>query len=357
MSQKIVLVLTIAVLVMIGAAVLLSTDEGNNDEMKMLLPGLKAQLANLDRVEIVTRDEAVTLAAIDGLWSVVERNNYPAKRETLSAMANQVAKAKLLEQKTSRPENYARLGLVDLEDPASEAVQLSLRAGETEFTTLLGNNASGRTGRYARDDEQTWLTDAIDVEKLPAAWLEPVIINVESADVARVVLKGEGGELTFERNAQGEFDFGQLPPDRELKYPAITGEPARALVNVRLEDVSAHEDKRWQDVASANFTLLDGREIRVQVAKYDEGNWLNFSVGPALESAETESAETGIGEETSDADSSETKTVVAITTAVPDLSVWDYRVSSYVFDDFVKSLDDILEEQQTEDSDAIDLVE
>ena len=32
MSQKIVLVLTIAVLVMIGAAGLLSTDEGNNDE-------------------------------------------------------------------------------------------------------------------------------------------------------------------------------------------------------------------------------------------------------------------------------------------------------------------------------------
>lgn len=352
MSQKIVLVLTIAVLVMIGAAVLLSTDEGNNDEMKMLLPGLNAQLVNLDRVEIVTRDETVTLAAIDGRWSVVERNNYPAKREILSAMANQVAKAKLLEQKTSRPENYARLGLVDLEDPASEAVQLSLRAGETEFITLLGNNASGRTGRYARNGEQAWLTDVIDVEKLPAAWLEPVIINVESADVARVVLKGEGGELTFERNAQGEFDFGQLPPDRELKYPAITGEPARALVNVRLEDVAAHEDKRWQDVASANFTLLDGREIRVQAAKYGEGNWLNFSVGSAPESAET-----GIGEETSDADSSETKTVVAITTALPDLSVWDYRVSSYVFDDFVKSLDDILEEQQTEDSDAIDLVE
>jgi len=347
MTQKIVLVLTFAVLVMMGAAVLLSTEESNNDGMKMLLPGLKAALADLDQIEIVTRDDTVTLVAIDGQWSVVERNNYPAKRDTLSAMANQVAKAKLLEQKTARPENYARLGLVDLEDPASEAVQLSLRAGETEFTTLLGNNASGRTGRYARDGEQTWLTDAIDVEKLPTAWLEPVIINVESADVTRVVLEDQSGELVFERNAEGEFDFGQLPPDRELKYPSITGEPARALVNVRLEDVAAHDSQRWQDAASANFTLQDGREIRVQAAKYGEGNWLNFNVGPVPETAETET-----GEETSDADLSEIDTAVAITSAVPDLSVWDYRVSSYIFDDFVKSLEDLLAEQKTEELDS-----
>jgi hypothetical protein len=347
MTQKIVLALTFAVLVMIGAAVLLSTDESNNDEMKMLLPGLKAALADLDQIEIVTRDDTVTLVVIDAQWSVVERDNYPAKRETLSAMANQVAKAKLLERKTSRAENYARLGLVDLEDPASEAVQLSLRAGETEFTTLLGNNASGRTGRYARDGEQTWLTDAIDVEKLPTAWLEPVIINVESADVTRVVLEDQSGELVFERNAEGEFDFGQLPPDRELKYPSITGEPARALVNVRLEDVAAHDSQRWQDAASANFTLQDGREIRVQAAKYGEGNWLNFNVGPVPETAETET-----GEETSDADLSEIDTAVAITSAVPDLSVWDYRVSSYIFDDFVKSLEDLLAEQKTEELDS-----
>jgi hypothetical protein len=85
----------------------------------------------------------------------------------------------------------------------------------------------------------------------------------------------------------------------------------------------------------------------VQAAKYGEGNWLNFNVGPVPETAETET-----GEETSDADLSEIDTAVAITSAVPDLSVWDYRVSSYIFDDFVKSLEDLLAEQKTEELDS-----
>ena len=70
-----------------------------------------------------------------------------------------------------------------------------------------------------------------------------------------------------------------------------------------------------------------------------------------------ETAETQAGEEISDVDSSETDTPVVITAVVPDLSVWDYRVSSYIFDDFVKSLEDLLAEQKTEESDAIDPVE
>lgn len=219
MTQKIALGLTVVVLLMIGAAALLSMDKTSNDEAEMLLPGLKAQLANLDRVEIVTRDETVTLAANDGQWTIVERDNYPAKRDTLVDMVNQLAQAKLLEQKTSRPENYARLGVVDLEDPASEAVQLSLSAGESEFTTLLGNAASGRSGRYTRIGEQTWLTDTIDVEKLPTAWLEPVIINVESKDVTHVVLQNKESELSFQRNAEDAFDFAQLPQTEHSNIP------------------------------------------------------------------------------------------------------------------------------------------
>lgn len=342
MTQKIALGLTVVVLLMIGAAGLLSMDKTSNDEAEMLLPGLKAQLANLDRVEIVTRDETVTLAANDGQWTIVERDNYPAKRDTLVDMVNQLAQAKLLEQKTSRPENYARLGVVDLEDPASEAVQLSLSAGESEFTTLLGNAASGRSGRYTRIGEQTWLTDTIDVEKLPTAWLEPVIINVESKDVTHVVLQNKESELSFQRNAEDAFDFAQLPPDRALKYPSITGEPARALVNVRLEDVASHDTKRWQDAASANFTLRDGREIRVQAAQYGEGNWLHFNIGPEPETSETETA---------------VEITVDITTTAPDLTAWDYRVSSYIFDDFVKSLEDLLAEIETENPDPINSVE
>ncbi|HAK50520.1 MAG TPA: hypothetical protein DCM54_01260 [Gammaproteobacteria bacterium] len=324
MNQKVLIILGLIVVAMAALVALLSMDGTTEEEPTLLLPGLKQKLTDIDRVEIETASGSVTLTARDGDWLVDQKDNYRAKRKELSEMVSELASAKLEEKKTSRSENYPRLGVSSLDEEDSEATRVAFHAGEQVFTVWLGNSSQGRDGRFARIENQVWLTDEVSIEKDAAGWLEPVIIDVDAEEIARVEL----GTLVFERGEEGDFEFLQLPDDRELKYPSITNEPARALTTVRLEDVARHDPERWEGANQAKFFTKDQTQVSVQAIQRGEGNWLHFNVGESnVEESSVESESTRFAS---------------------DLSAWDYRVSSYIYDDFVKSLDDLLAEEEEE---------
>ena len=311
MNQKALLVLGFIVVAMAGLVGLLSMDRTDEEEPTLLLPGLKQKLAQVEKIKIATADGSVTLTASSGDWLVEQKDNYRAKRQELSEMVSELAKAELKEKKTSRPENFARLGVSSLEAEDSEAIRVTLHAGAEEFGILLGNSSQGRDGRFARIENQVWLTDEISIEKDATGWLEQVIIDVDAEEVSRV----EIGSLVFERSEEGDFEFFQVPKNRKLKYPSIVNEPARALTKVRLEDVAQHRIEKWDGASEAKFLMTDQTQVSVLAIQQGEENWLHFSEGESTRFAS-------------------------------DLSEWDYRVSSYVYDDFVKSLEDLLAEDE-----------
>ena len=110
MNQKALLVLGFIVVAMAGLVGLLSLDRTDEEEPTLLLPGLKQKMAQVEKIEIVTADGSVTLMASSGDWLVEQKDNYRAKRQELSEMVSELAKAELKEKKTSRSENFARLG-------------------------------------------------------------------------------------------------------------------------------------------------------------------------------------------------------------------------------------------------------
>ena len=318
MNQKALLVLGFIVVAMAGLVGLLSMERTDEEEPTLLLPGLKQKLAQVEKIEIATANGSVTLTASSGDWLVEQKDNYRAKRQELSEMVSELAKAELKEKKTSRPENFARLGVSSLEAEDSEAIRVTLHAGAEEFGILLGNSSQGRDGRFARIENQVWLTDEISIEKDATGWLEPIIIDVDAEEVSRV----EIGSLVFERSEEGDFEFFQVPKNRKLKYPSIVNEPARALTKVRLEDVAHHRIEKWDGAGEAKFLMTDQTQVSVLAIQQGEENWLHFSEGESDRFAS-------------------------------DLSEWDYRVSSYVYDDFVKSLEDLLaEEQEAEEAET-----
>ena len=95
----------------------------------------------------------------------------PADTSELSELVNQLGKALLLEKKTSRPENFARLGVDDIEQddseapqvpdseasqvdgseatqvPDSEAILVTLTVGDEQYTVLVGDTSSARRGK------------------------------------------------------------------------------------------------------------------------------------------------------------------------------------------------------------------
>ena len=328
MNQKVVLILVIIIAVMGAIAMFVAKDEPAANGPVALFPGIN--IAELDQIEMKSRGNTVTLALEDSQWRVQEKAGYPADTSDLSELVNQLGKAKLQEKKTSRPENFARLGVDDIEQADSEAILVTLTVGDEQYTVLVGDTSSARRGSYIRKpgDDQVWLIDkSLVIDKESSDWVEPIIIDVEAEDVSDVKFLNAGYELTFLRGEDGEFSFQELPADRTLKYPTIINEPARALVKVRLEDVELHDPERWQEPNTALFTLKNGTVVTVQGvteegAEEDEKNhWIHFSVSP------------------SEGD----------TTEYGDLGAWDYRVTSYIFDDFVKTMEDVLAEEISED--------
>ena len=201
-----------------------------------------------------SRGNTVTMALKDSQWRVQEKAGYPADTSELSELVNQLGKALLLEKKTSRPENFARLGVDDIEQddseapqvpdseasqvdgseatqvPDSEAILVTLTVGDEQYTVLVGDTSSARRGSYIRKpgDDQVWLIDkSLVIDKESSDWVEPVIIDVEAEDVSEIMISTAGNEMTFQRGEDGEFSFQEMPDDRKLKYPSILNEPAR----------------------------------------------------------------------------------------------------------------------------------
>ena len=354
-----------------AVAMFVAKDDPSANGPSALFPGIN--IAELDQIEMKSRGETVTLALEESQWRVQEKAGYPADTSELSELVNQLGKALLLEKKTSRPENFATLGVNDIEQddseapqvpdseapqvpdseasqvdgseatqvPGSEAILVTLTVGDEHYTVLVGDTSSSRRGSYIRKpgDNQVWLIDkSLVIDKESSDWVEPVIIDVEAENVSEVMISTAGNEMTFLRGEDDEFSFQEMPADRTLKYPSILNEPARALVKVRLEDVVLHVPERWQGPNRALFTLKNGTVVTVQgvieevaeeAGAEDEGadeegeknHWIHFGIS----ASESDTTEYG------------------------DLSAWDYKVTSYIFDDFVKTMEDVLAEETSED--------
>ena len=88
-------------------------------ENALWLPELKPALPELRKVALQSSTERVTLERTEAGWGVVERSGYPVDFKRLEELLRALSQARLLEQKTSRPEYFSRLGLVDIEQPDS----------------------------------------------------------------------------------------------------------------------------------------------------------------------------------------------------------------------------------------------
>ena len=325
MNQRNLILLGLAVSSMLMLNWFQSNKEIESQD-SLLLPRLKENLALLTRVEIKSSSNLFTLLKEEGGWVLAEKDAYPVDFQGLSILLKGLAGARLIEKKTSKPENFGSLKLMDISNEDSESILVTGFAPDYEFAVLVGKQALGREGQFIRmsGHNQAWLIDEeFEISGDVTTWLDPIIINVDSEQVVRVEQFDPQGSLQFaiERSAgieaqDGEpvFTLSDIPSGSSLKYPSITDELARSLVNVRFTDVSLHQPSRWQSPARMQFSLVDGGAIAVAAEKIDGTNWLHLTVSDTSEGKENTAS-------------------------------WDYEVSSYVFEDYTKELDDLLESE------------
>lgn len=286
MNKQIVTLLII--LGLLGGAIyyLLQNAAQTNDEKPLLFPQLMELGQNIDRIRIANGQGVIVDATrgMDG-WQTslkVIGGQYPLDQQALSELISSLSKARLLEKKTARQDNFIHLGLQDLGQPDSQATSLSIRAGGKQFEVLVGINASSGQGRYVRlpNAQQTWLTN-FDVS-LPAtevSWLKQPILDIESDQIAKISRLDSAQFEIVASIAEGiKFTLQNIDSGLPLQYDTIVDGFVNNLAGLNFEQIIDSLAIDWQQDLLAHYQieLVDDRVIELRVKSQGDLHYAQF---------------------------------------------------------------------------------
>lgn len=252
----------------------------------LLLPTIAEQINEVDRVEIVKAGETVvaTLLKNDAAWQVEQMGGYHADWSRLQPLLMALAKARVIETKTDKPEYYARLGVEDIS--ADDADSVLVRIGHADQMTgiLIGHEAQGRQGQYVRlqNAPGSALVDRVfEVPRETAGWTDNRIIDVNSAEVAEVEIFHPDAErvLVMRISAdQTDFDLAGLPPDRELRSSWAVNSLGSVFTMLNMETVRPADDPAdnpadnmdWSNAVKLRLLMFSGVEILADLLEQED---------------------------------------------------------------------------------------
>jgi len=341
MKQKSLLILALIAVILVALGVFVSHKQGSEKKLAdggLLVPNLREAMDKVKDIRVVTRNgAAVTQVSLQKLssqeksdqWLVGDRN-YRADTQKLATLMNALMQAKRIEAKTSKPDNYGKLGLRDptkadpaKNDGAGSGTLLRLLAadGEPHLELVVGAPAQGRRGQYVRiaHDAQAWLSDqAFSLPVTAAEWLDHNIVDISPQDIIAV----DFGTLALKRPAPDkDLELPAIPSGRELSYEGVTAVAAAALSQLQLKDVVAKEAIMLDKAATtAVFTTKANAVVTVKAYHQSEHNYLTLSAVAA-----------------ENADEATHKAVDGWNT---DWQPWAFEVDTLTYNKFVKSIND-----------------
>jgi hypothetical protein len=367
MTSRRLLILGIAAIVAIVAGVWLAGRQGSSNTSAgtgALYPGLKEQLNAVNAVHIYKAGDArvVELVRKDDAWQVSERDSYPADESKVRKLLIAIADAKIAEQKTSDPQQYATLGVEDTKGAGATSVRIELLGTPKPVNLLVGKQAAGAHSNYVRraGEPQSWLIDTtFDTSATPDAWLRKDVIDV-SADrmQSATVTAKEGKPYTAAKSARAEQNFAVtgLPKGKSLSAPTAANSVAMALTALSLADVKPASAFQSTPAAHATFKTFDGLVVDVDGWVQDQKHYV--ALHPSFDAAQAErfKVATAPAEEKKDEKKAEKKQDKATATppsAAPNVAEdaqkvaakvtgWVYEIPDYKYESIFKPVDQLV---------------
>lgn len=319
------------VAVIVAAAVFLVPSRTSRDasvEPDVFLPALADVVNEIEQVRITANggSEVVTLERRDDAWVVRESYDYPADWAVLRPLLADLSQAKVVEQKTSNPEYYHRLGV---EDPAAEDAQSKLiefPANDALPAVIVGDSAQGREGQYLRlqDQAASVLVDrAIELPVDATGWLQGDVVDVPDSEVVGVrVTHADGEVVEIQRNSPEVTDFtlNNLPEGRQTRSAWTLNQLASVLSALQLDAVSPVVDVNWDGAIALQVRTADGLVVDAWLAEDGEHRWIRLQAEGGEQADEINSRVEG----------------------------WAYRIPLYKYDAVNKRMDDLLAEVDEE---------
>jgi hypothetical protein len=276
--------LLIAALIVLAAALYLGSRRNAGEpsaEGTLFLPQLASMLGTVSAIDLQkgAATAAVTLHRTGEQWTVAQRADYPADATKVHKLLLSLADAKIVEEKTSNPANFAVIGVEDPAKAGAAGTQITLSTKDAKRSVIVGKpTGEGNFARRGGEDRSFTVEPGITADVDPKAWIDSRLLDVPAAQIQRVEEKfASGPGYSVHRLKPGEDGFaldGAPPVGRKLLDAKGLAPSAGALSSLIADDVAAASSIDFSKSSQAIFTLADGNVITVTGTAADDKRWI-----------------------------------------------------------------------------------
>ena len=227
MNQKKFMIVAGAAVLLLSAGVWLSMHRSNLQTDRgggAVFADLQSALGEVEEIRLSRGDGSRTTLhrSADG-WTVVERK-YPADAARVRELALGLAGLRVVEQKTSDPANYAKLGVEAPDKPTAGSTLVEVVAGPKTWSLIVGKSADGRAVYVRKPAEaasalaQPFITADPDQKR----WIDRLITDIPGANVHDIAVKPASGPGYVLTRADRNATDADPEPDSEGPH---AGEP------------------------------------------------------------------------------------------------------------------------------------
>jgi len=306
MSRQRFIALMVAAALAISGALYLSAQRNlqRDTHGAALIPTLAGELNTVTALSVRRGSAAptVTVHEKDGRWTVAERGDYPADVAKLRKLLLALSDAKIVEEKTSNPANFAVIGVEDPSSPAATGAEISVTARDGKHAVIIGKPVGG--GNFARrsgGNASYSVEPGISFESEPRLWIDSRLLDVAVGGIQRIEVKPAAGPAyTVHRMAAASTNSGAaapansaaagaspaasksddnftldgVPPGRKAADSMQLAPSPTAFSGLTADDVTPAGDVDFSKATVATVTLSDGNVITVSGAVVGDKHWI-----------------------------------------------------------------------------------
>jgi hypothetical protein len=295
-------------------------------EGQLAFPGLAFDLEKATTMTLLHQGQTLKLDRNgQGVWGVADRGDYPVIATRVHALLSALTELRLLERRTTNPEEFAKLGL---EDPSATAGSTLLRVldaqGQPLAALLVGHQRVRAGGQGTEDvyvrrpvEAQAWLAEGrLDVSTDPQNWFDRDITNIDHTQVKSVAVTHGDTHLEFAED--GDKLVLKAPTEHKPLDDQKVEDVGRALEFLSFTDVQPAAKVPGEAGGDAVYTLANGVNLTAKLNKAGDDFWGEFDAS-------------GEGDAAS-----------AAKVLHDRLSGWAYKLASWKVKSLAPTLDDLL---------------
>jgi hypothetical protein len=249
----------IAAIVAIGAALAVGHWRGGTSEPEggLLLPQLTGQLGAVTSMTIRkgTALPAVMLHRQADGWTIAQRADYPADIAKLRKLLQDLASARVVEEKTSDPSNYHALGVESPDTADAIGAEIKIVTAAVTQSLIVGKpSAGGNFVRFSQQARGMLVVPGISPDAEPRDWIDARLLDLNAAQVQQIELKPAKGPAVKRKDT----DFG-------------------AFADLSAQDVAPADSVDFKGATIATVTLSDGAVITLSGVTVQDKHWLTVA--------------------------------------------------------------------------------